>query len=208
MALEYDGLKIEWLGHACFKVSNKRIVYFDPFKLTKGDKADVILITHEHFDHCSPEDVQKVVTSSSKIFASKQCKHALAGQGWNVTYMKPGDRQTVDGITIEATPAYNISKQFHPKKDEKLGFVVTVEGRRIYHAGDTDFIPEMSMLKAIDIALLPIGGTYTMDAQEAAKAAATIKPKVAIPMHYGSIVGSKKDAELFKSLSQVKVEVL
>jgi L-ascorbate metabolism protein UlaG (beta-lactamase superfamily) len=199
MALNYEGLKIEWLGHACFKVSNSKRIYFDPFKLSVSEKADIILITHEHFDHCSPEDIEKIVKSDTIIFASRQCR-ALAGKGWKVVYMRPGEKERVEGITVEAVPAYNTNKHFHPKEDEKLGYVVTFEGKRIYHAGDTDLIPEMSSLKAIDIALLPVGGTYTMNAEEASEAVSIIKPKVAIPAHYGTIVGSRKDAEKFKLL--------
>jgi len=202
--LEYKGLKIEWLGHACFKIKDDFVVYIDPFKIKK-DRADVILITHEHFDHCSLEDIEKIWHEGTKIIASTQCKDILK-PGWDVKFMRPGDKITVKGLAVEAVPAYNIGKKFHPKADEKLGYVVEVDGVRIYHAGDTDLIPEMSSLKNIDIALLPVGGTYTMNAEEAAKAASTIKPKIAIPMHYGSIVGSREDAEKFKSLVKTRVE--
>lgn len=199
MTFEYDGLKIEWLGHACIKLSDRKKVYFDPFKISENEKADLILITHEHFDHCSPDDVEKIIEDYTTVFASAQCREVLAGRGWKVEYMRPGDRKSVGGLTVEAVPAYNINKQFHPKKDGKLGYVLTIEGKRMYHAGDTDFIPEMHGLK-VDVAFLPVGGTYTMDAEEAAKAVEAIRPKVVVPIHYGSIVGSRTDAERFKAL--------
>jgi L-ascorbate metabolism protein UlaG (beta-lactamase superfamily) len=197
MAFEYEGLKIEWLGHASVKISNRKVLYFDPYHISSKEKADFILITHEHFDHFSMEDIKKIAKPSTIIFASSQCE--VSGE-WKVFHLSPGEEKVEEGLKVEAIPAYNINKSFHLKSEEKLGYVVTIEGKRIYHAGDTDLIPEMSSLKGIDIAFLPVGGTYTMNAEEAARAVEIIKPKVAVPIHYGSIVGSKKDAEKFKSL--------
>lgn len=197
MSFEYQGLKIEWLGHASVKVRNRKVVYFDPYQIAAKEKADFILITHEHFDHFSMEDIRKIAKQSTVIFASDQCE--ITGE-WQVFHLRPGEKKSLEGMIVEAVPAYNINKHFHPKSEEKLGYVATIEGKRIYHAGDTDLVPEMSSLEQIDIAFLPVGGTYTMNAEEAAKAAELIKPKVAVPIHYGSIVGSKKDAEKFKSL--------
>lgn len=189
---------MEWLGHDAFKIeSGGKVVYTDPFKLSGGlPKADLILITHEHYDHCSPEDVLKIAGNDTVIVAPGNCEGKLKGKVRNV---KPGDRLTEQGVAIEVVPAYNTNKAFHPKTNGWVGYIFTVGGQRIYIAGDTDYIPEMKDIRC-DIALLPVSGTYVMTAEEAAKAADDIKPKVAVPMHYASIVGSDKDAETFKKL--------
>lgn len=199
---------ITWLGHDCFKiVGGGKVIYLDPFQLTKPQEpADLLLITHEHFDHCSPKDFEIVLQASTVTVAAAVCTSELPA-GRLIT-VKPGDRQTVDGVAIAAVPAYNLNKSFHPQGEPRVGFIITVEGERIYHAGDTDFIPEMKALKNIDIALVPVSGTYVMTAAEAAEAVNAFKPKLAIPMHYGSIVGSLDDARQFKELSKVPVEIL
>ena len=195
---------IHWLGHDTFKIiADGKTVYTDPFKIKKEDKADLILITHEHRDHCSPEDVKKLQGSDTVIVATSDCAEKLSG---NIKTVKPGDRLEVSGIAIEAVPAYNTNKQFHPKDRNWVGYILTVAGKRIYIAGDTDHIPEMKTFKA-DIALLPVSGTYVMTADEAVKAALDIKPELAIPMHYGSIVGDEKDAEKFAEGLKGKIEV-
>lgn len=194
---------ITWLGHDCFKISGEKVVYTDPFQIKKGDLADIILITHEHYDHCSPQDVKKIQKPSTVIVATPDCAKKLSG---NIKTVKPGDKITVEGINIEAVPAYNTNKPFHPKANNWVGYIFTMMGQRIYIAGDTDYIKEMEGLKA-DIALLPVSGTYVMTADEAAKAAFVIKPRLAIPMHYGAIVGSEKDAKRFKDLLEGKVDV-
>jgi L-ascorbate metabolism protein UlaG (beta-lactamase superfamily) len=188
--------KIHWLGHDSFRLEGEVTVYIDPWKLPPNSpKADIILITHDHYDHCSPEDVAKIQKADTVIVTIPAAARKLKGE---VKTVKPGDKITVKGIEIEAVPAYNTDKPFHPKGAGHVGFIVTLGGKRIYHAGDTDFIPEMKGLK-VDIALLPVSGTYVMTAEEAAKAADAIKPEVAIPMHYGEIVGSERDAERFKN---------
>ncbi len=205
--LEYNGVKITWLGHDSFRISDGKTVYIDPYKLKSGGKADVLLISHEHFDHLSIDDIKKVASNNTTVVTTSQCSNEVKKlRVKEVVVVKPGDSVNVQGIAIEAVAAYNTNKinpgtrkPFHPKEDNKVGFIITINNVRIYHAGDTDAIPEMSKIKT-DIALLPVSGTYVMTAEEAAQAAKMIKPKIAIPMHYGAIVGSVKDAEKFKDL--------
>jgi len=162
-----------------------------------------VLVTHDHFDHCVPEDVEKIQQPETIIVTEKDSAQKLSG---NVKIMKPGDSLTIDDVTIEAVPAYNTNKDFHPKANGWLGFVLEMDEVRIYHAGDTDFIPEMNDLN-VDIALLPVSGTYVMTADEAVAAALAINPGVAVPMHYGAIVGDSSDADVFKAKLEGKVDV-
>jgi L-ascorbate metabolism protein UlaG (beta-lactamase superfamily) len=193
--MKFGDVNIEWLGHASFKIRGSKLIYTDPYKIRDTEKADIILITHEHFDHLSPDDIQKIRGPKTMVIAPADC---VAKIGGTVKAIKPGQAINIDEVVIEAVPSYNIGKNFHPKQKNWVGYVIEMSGKRIYQAGDTDVIPEMDNIKA-DIALLPIGGTYTMTAEEAALACEKIKPTYAIPMHYGSIVGSKQDAERFKS---------
>ncbi|MEW6600441.1 MAG: MBL fold metallo-hydrolase [Nitrospirota bacterium] len=194
---------IHWLGHDTFKISGEKVIYTDPFHIRKEDAADIILITHEHYDHCSPDDVKKLQKKDTVIIAPPDCAGKLSG---NIKTMAPGDRITEGGIEIEAVPSYNTNKQFHTKNRNWVGYIFTINGQRIYLAGDTDFIPEMKTFKA-DIALLPVSGTYVMTADEAVEAALTIKPKIAVPMHYDSVVGTRKDAKKFAEGLKGKIEV-
>ena len=197
--------KITWLGHASFRIEGSLTIYIDPWKL-KGTppKADIILITHEHHDHCSPEDVPKIATSETVIVTEKDAASKLKG---NIKIMTPGDTLEVKGIKINSVPAYNTDKQFHPKSKGWLGFVFVLDGTKYYHTGDTDCIPEMENLQP-DIAMIPVSGTYVMDVADALEAVKLIKPKKAIPMHWGEIVGSKKDAEAFKKQASCEVEIM
>ena len=182
---------ITWLGHDGFLIKGDgKVIAIDPFQVKECEPADIILVTHEHYDHCSPEDIKKIQKASTVIVTEANSAEKLTG---DVRVVQPGDRLTVSGIPIEAVPSYNTDKAFHPKQNAWLGFIVTVEGVRIYHAGDTDVIPEMDSFD-VDIALLPVSGTYVMTAEEAVRAAKMIKPKLVIPMHYDAIVGSEDDA--------------
>jgi len=194
---------ISWLGHDCFLYQNKKTIYFDPFQIEAGPPADIILISHDHFDHCSPDDVKKIQTKDTVIVTEADSAKKLSGK---IEVIKPDETKTIQGITIEAVPSYNTSKDFHVKAKGWLGFIITLEGVRVYHAGDADFIPEMKSIKA-DIAFLPVSGTYVMTAKEAVEAAKVLKPKIAIPMHYGAIVGTEEDAKAFKELLQGIVDV-
>jgi L-ascorbate metabolism protein UlaG (beta-lactamase superfamily) len=194
---------LSWLGHDCILYQDKITLYFDPYEIPGGPPADLILISHDHFDHCSPEDVKKIQKKDTIIVTEADSAQKLSGR---LEIIKPGESKTFLGLTIEAVPSYNTNKDFHPKSKGWLGFIVTINGVRLYHPGDTDFIPEMKTIKA-DIALLPVSGTYVMTAKEAAEAAKVMKPKIAIPMHYGAIVGSEEDAKEFEELLKGTVEV-
>jgi len=215
LMFEYRGVKLTWLGHDGYRIQNGKVIYIDPFQIEGGGpKADIVLVSHEHEDHCSVDDLKKIVTPNTIIVAHAQSKSELEKvKAKEIKIVKPGDKVNIGDVTIETVPAYNVNKfmkpgkVFHPKEDGKLGFVVTVKGTRIYHAGDTDHIPEMKNIRT-DIALLPVSGTYVMTAQEAVDAAATINPKLAIPMHYGAIVGDAKDAESFQKLVKCEVKIL
>ncbi|MEJ5349136.1 MAG: MBL fold metallo-hydrolase [Desulfosoma sp.] len=196
--------KIHWLGHDAFRVDGSKIIYFDPYEIQTGPSADVIFISHEHFDHCSPSDVAKIQKPETVIVTDAASAKKLSG---NVRVVRPGDHLELDGVLVKVLPAYNVNKKFHPKTSGMLAFVVTMDGVSYYHAGDTDLIPEMKGLQ-VDIAFLPVSGTYVMDAEEAVEAAKTISPKVAIPMHYGAIVGSEQDARRFQKALEGQVRVV
>ena len=203
------------IAHDTFRIQGSKVIYTDPFKVTRTDEADVVLISHEHFDHLSLEDLQEVTSPKTTIVASLSCKSGLKKvKAKETKFLEPGGKLSVGKVEIEAVPAYNVNKfrapgqVFHPREDKKLGFVFLMDGTRVYFAGDTDLIPEMKSIKC-DIALLPVSGTYVMTAEEAAQAAEMIKPKIAVPMHYGAIVGSDPDAQLFKSLvKNCQVEII
>jgi L-ascorbate metabolism protein UlaG (beta-lactamase superfamily) len=195
---------VRWLGHASILVEGSRTVYVDPWEVSAAEPADLILITHDHYDHCSPPDVQRLVKPEGIVVGPEACR---AKVGRPMTAIEPGSRITAAGIEIEAVRAYNPAKQFHPKKMGGMGYLFTVDGVRFYHAGDTDVIPEMKGLEA-DVAFLPVGGTYTMDVDEAIQAVGLIRARVVVPMHYAKIVGSEADAKRFAKLSKVPAVVL
>jgi L-ascorbate metabolism protein UlaG (beta-lactamase superfamily) len=216
--MEINNIQLQWLGHDGFSFITKdnHVIYIDPYKIDKvhhkKNDADIVLISHNHFDHLSIEDLRHIINENTKIIAAAECLEKLNQEGFkNVKGIEPG--QTIDerGINIEIVPAYNINKNFHPKDDRKVGFIITFDKDvRIYHSGDTDKIPEMSEFNS-DVALVPVSGVYVMTAEEAADAVNNLlKPsKLAIPMHYGSIVGSLEDAIKFKKLvKNCSVEIL
>jgi L-ascorbate metabolism protein UlaG (beta-lactamase superfamily) len=212
---EYKGVKIDWLGHSSFRLTDKKVIYIDPFQIKAAVPADIILITHEHYDHCSADDVRKVLKANTLIVTTAAAKDKLRSVNAEFLLVAPGKSYSIDGVKIEAVPAYNVDKfrspgvTYHPEQDKKVGFIITMDGVRVYHAGDTDDYPGLkNHVKDIDIAMVPVSGTYVMTAEEAAEAVNKIGPKVAIPMHYGSIAGSEKDVYRFEKLVKCKLEVL
>ena len=199
--------KLHWLGHDSFRLDGPPVIYFDPWKLHgKQVPADLVLISHDHYDHCSPDDVKKVRGPKTLIVGSTGVAAKLPG----AQEIKPGERLTAAGIDIEAVAAYNLTKfrspgvPFHPKGAQHVGYIVTVGGVRLYFAGDTDQIPEMATI-ACDVALLPVSGIYVMTAEEAATAAHTLKPQIVVPMHIGAGIGTERDGLRFKELYGGKV---
>lgn len=186
---------ILWTGQSSFRLAGK--IYTDPFNVKKDSPAaELILISHQHYDHCSQENISKIAGSGTVILCNPMTAKVLNAFKGMIDEILPGDKRSVKGIDVLAVPAYNTKPNLHPKENNGLGFIVTVEGKKIYHAGDTDLIPEMSSFMC-DIALLPVSGTYCMTAEEAARAAAVIKPGLAVPMHYGATVGTIEDAQKF-----------
>lgn len=205
-----DGIR--WICHAAFLIENEKTIYIDPFgipdKLAETlPKADIILITHDHSDHFSPDDIRKILKPSTSVVSIKAVVDQLPKEVRISRTVAPGDTLTVQGIAIEAVPAYNIDKKFHPRDKGYVGFLVHIDGRTIYHAGDTDLIPEMKGLK-VDVALLPAGGRFTMDAAEAARAANLIRPGIAVPMHWGTIIGTRENAARFVELCKVPARIM
>ena len=194
---------IEWLGHSGFRIIKDIVIYIDPYEISGGPPADMILISHSHYDHCSPDDVNRILKKETVIITEKSCVKKLQG---HVRPVQPGDSVGIAGVTVDVVPAYNINKTFHPRANGWLGFIIDINGERIYHAGDSDIIPEMKTFKT-DIALLPVSGTFVMTAKEAVEAALILKPQIAVPMHYGEVVGDIEDARAFQKGLGGKIEV-
>jgi len=195
---------IEINCHSSIKITKGKTIYIDPFKIEKeSHDADIILITHDHYDHYSPEDIEKVTTNETIFVAPKTVK--VLSKMKNVILVEPSETYDMEGIKIETIPAYNINKKFHPKDSKWVGYIVEIGGTRYYIAGDTDITPENKNINC-DVALVPVGGTYTMNSQEAADLVNRINPKIAIPTHYASIVGDRGDGLKFKELIKPEIE--
>ncbi|WP_024865761.1 MBL fold metallo-hydrolase [Butyrivibrio sp. FCS014] len=186
-------------------------IYIDPFHLKEEPHdADFVLITHQHYDHFSVEDIRKVIKSSTVLVCPESMIDDAGEVGHEVKELvgvKPGVYREISGLELETVPAYNTLKPFHPKRAEWVGYILRVDGKRIYIAGDTGLTSEAKQVKC-EIALLPIGGTYTMDAKRAAELANIIRPEYVIPTHYGSIVGKKSDAQVFAGLVKSPIKVV
>ena len=214
--IQIEGVKVEWLGHASFLITYEgKKIFIDPFKISgkisESNKADFIFITHSHYDHCSPEDITKLLKDDTIIVCPADCNSKLnrIQRTLDIKIIEPNSSIKINDMLVETMPAYNINKSFHKREYNWLGYLIKVGGVSIYHSGDTDLIPEMKELKGkVDIALLPVGGTYTMNSEEASEAVRIISPKLAVPMHYGTIVGSLKDAQDFKELVGEKATIL
>lgn len=204
---------VEVLCHSSIKINKEKVIYIDPFKIDKNyNDADIIFITHDHYDHYSEDDIDKVKKNDTVIVASEELLTKLLRKGFRQDYIitvTPDEQDMVEGIKFETVPAYNTDKQFHPKENEWVGYIIELNGYRYYIAGDTDITEENKKVKC-DVAFVPVGGTYTMDFKEAAFLINEIKPKIAVPIHYGSVVGTKQDAEDFKRLlhPEIKCEIL
>ena len=207
--MRINGIELKWLGHAGFLIKNSKTIYIDPYNLKeKSEPADIILITHSHYDHCSYPDLGKIIKEGTRIIASPDCQSTITKftVPLKIELMEPNQELDIGEIKIYALPSYNLDKHFHPKDECWMGYIIKISDTIIYHAGDSDMIPEMQKLTGYKqpgkefIALLPVGGRFTMSAEEAANAAALIKPTLAIPMHWGSIIGSEDDAKEFVEL--------
>ena len=204
---------IQVLCHSSIKINEGKVIYFDPFKINKQyNDADIIFITHDHYDHYSEEDIDKVIKPDTTIVIPEGMQVKLLKKGVknsNIITVEPEKTYVVEGLKFETIPAYNVNKAFHPKDNGWVGYILEIDGIRYYIAGDTDINEENKSVKC-DIAFVPVGGTYTMDFKEAAELVNEIKPKVAIPIHYGSIVGTSEDAINFQKLlnPEIKCKIL
>jgi len=204
--MQIDNVNLKWLGHAGFLIENGKTIYIDPYNVSSGEKADIILITHPHHDHCSIEDIEKILKAGTIVVVPADCQSKIARlENIDMRIVDAGQTLDLGDIKLGTVPSYNINKEFHSKSERWLGYVIKIGSVVIYHAGDTDLIPEMGKLNGkVTVALLPVGGTYTMTAEQAAEAASVINPEFAIPMHYGDVAGSLDDAERFVNLCSEK----
>ncbi len=209
---------LEWLGHSGFRLRaggpRGTTIYIDPYRVAGGPKADLILVTHGHYDHFSPRDVERLVHDRTWLAAPPAVAERLSGR---VVSIAPGESlrpDAVEGVEVTAVAAYNTSKRdgdgrpFHPREAGGVGYALDLGGERLYHSGDTDVIPEMDAVAGCDVALLAVSGTYVMTAAEAAEAARRIGPRLAVPMHWGQHIGTRADADEFARRASVEVRIL
>lgn len=200
---------IEVLYHSSIRINKEKTIYIDPFKIDRNyNDADIIFITHDHYDHYSEEDIDKVINENAVIVIPEELLTKVLKKGINknaIITVKPNQKYMVQGIKFETVPAYNTNKTFHPKENGWVGYVIEINEIKYYIAGDTDITEENKKVKC-DVAFVPVGGTYTMDFKEAAQLVNEIQPKVAVPIHYGSVVGTKQDAEEFIKLLHTNIK--
>jgi L-ascorbate metabolism protein UlaG (beta-lactamase superfamily) len=207
---------LDWLGHSGFRIrAGRAVVYIDPYRVPEASPpADLILITHGHYDHFSPQDVERLSTKRTWLVGPPAVAERVSGQVHSISPGEFLDDELVRGVHVGAIAAYNTSKRdadgkaFHPREAGWVGYELNVWGERLYHSGDTDVIPEMDRVTGVDVALLPVSGVYVMTPQEAAEAARRIQPRVAVPMHWGENIGTEEDARAFAKKAQVEVRIL
>ena len=195
---------IDFVKHNSIKIKGSKTIYIDPYKIEKEyNDADYIFSTHSHYDHFSSEDIKKIIKVETKLIVVESSKEEALKLTENVYVVEPEKEYEIDGISFCTKYAYNVDKQFHPKENDWVGFIINLDGEKYYIAGDTDNVPEIQNVEC-DVAFLPVGGTYTMNYEEAANLANAIKAKIVIPTHYGVIVGEDEDAIKFKELVKDK----
>jgi len=207
---------LEWLGHSGFRLRvGRELVYIDPYRVPdRSPPADLILVTHGHYDHFSPQDVERLSTERTWLVGPAAVAERVSGQVHSIAPGEALDDDMVRGLHVAAIAAYNTSKRdadgnaFHPREAGWVGYDLNVRGERLYHSGDTDVIPEMDGITGVDVALLPVSGIYVMTAHEAAEAARRIQPRVAVPMHWGQHIGTEEDARAFADRAPVEVQIL
>lgn len=202
---------VHWLGHAAIKITGKKTIYIDPYEIGKGGIADIIFITHEHEDHFSIQDIQKIKNDQTIIVGpscvTKPLEESNFTKSKNIITVQPGDTISVRGMKVTVVPSYNFTLPNHSRDKGYVGYVIQTENGSYYHPGDTDFITEMKNIKA-DVAFLPVTAPYTMSPEKAAEAANAIKPAVAVPIHWGSVIGNRGHAEKFKGLCSCKAVIM
>ena len=207
---------LDWLGHAGFRIRTRGgVIYIDPYRLAADvPKADLTLVTHGHYDHFSPQDLERISHERTVLVAPPAVAERASGRVLSIAPGESLEDELVRGVAIRALPAYNTSKRnpegnvFHPREAGGVGYELNVRGERLYHSGDTDVIPEMDGVTGVDVALLPVSGTYVMTADEAAEAARRIQPRVAVPMHWGEHIGTYADATAFAERAPVEVRIM
>jgi L-ascorbate metabolism protein UlaG (beta-lactamase superfamily) len=207
---------LEWLGHSGFRLRvGRAVVYIDPYRVPpEAPRADLILVTHGHYDHFSPRDVERLSGRDTWLVAPPAVAERVSGQVHSIAPGEALDEELVRGLYVGAVAAYNTSKRdgdgrpFHPRDAGWVGYELNVRGERLYHSGDTDVIPEMDSVTGVDVALLPVSGVYVMTAHEAAEAARRIQPRVAVPMHWGEHIGTERDARTFAERAPVAVRIM